>query len=137
MPMAPAGSRAATILIVEDDIATRVCLADFLSGEGYAVSTVGDCAEAMQLLDRGRATGRNLPRLIILDMLFPELSGLVLLDYLTELGIDVPVLAISASQKMLTYAAAAGVQALLEKPFDLDQLVAVVTRWCEAPHDVA
>jgi CheY-like chemotaxis protein len=43
----------------------------------------------------------------------------------------VPVVAMSASRKQLAAAEAAGVETVVPKPFDLDDLLAVVERNCK------
>jgi signal transduction histidine kinase/DNA-binding response OmpR family regulator len=61
------------ILIVEDDTGTCEFIAELLSSRGYTVKTVADGAQA-------RAEVRaSLPRLVILDLLLPEVSGFELI----------------------------------------------------------
>src|SRR3954452_24160225 len=60
----------ATILVAEDDAATRTFLADELSGDGYDV-LVADCAR-----DALRILGTKFPDLVILDVGLPDESGL-------------------------------------------------------------
>ena len=67
---------ASTILVVEDDIATRTFLADNLTADGYEV-LVGDCArDAMRLLET------KSPDLVLLDLGLPDASGLDVLRQL-------------------------------------------------------
>jgi DNA-binding response OmpR family regulator len=64
---------ACTILVVEDDIATRTFLADNLTADGYEV-LVSDCArDALRLLES------KAPDLLLLDLGLPDASGLDLL----------------------------------------------------------
>jgi DNA-binding response OmpR family regulator len=61
---------ASTILVVEDDTATRTFLADNLTADGYDV-LVSDCArEALRLLEA------KSPDLVLLDVGLPDASGL-------------------------------------------------------------
>ena len=62
-----------SILVVEDDVRTRELLTDVLSQEGYTVTSVGDGAEA-----RARVQA-NLPNLVLLDLLLPEVNGFQLI----------------------------------------------------------
>jgi DNA-binding response OmpR family regulator len=69
---------AATILVVEDDTATRTFLADNLSADGYEVIAC-DCArDAVRLLES------KAPDLVLLDLVLPDASGLDLLRRIRE-----------------------------------------------------
>jgi len=64
---------ASTILLVEDDSATRTFLADNLSADGYDL-LVADCASVgLSLLER------KFPDLALVDVGLPDGSGLELL----------------------------------------------------------
>jgi DNA-binding response OmpR family regulator len=64
---------AATILLVEDDAATRTFLADNLAADGYDL-LVADCAaDGLRLLER------KFPDLALLDLGLPDASGFELL----------------------------------------------------------
>jgi CheY-like chemotaxis protein len=52
------------------------------------------------------------------------------LNYLAARGATVPVVAISADTALLGAAVAAGAQATVSKPFDLDDILATVNRYC-------
>jgi signal transduction histidine kinase/DNA-binding response OmpR family regulator len=60
-----------SILVVEDDAPTREFIVDLLSRQGYLVTVAADGAQA-----RARVQAA-LPDLVILDLLLPEISGLV------------------------------------------------------------
>jgi DNA-binding response OmpR family regulator len=69
---------AATILVVEDDPATRTFLADNLTADGYEVLAC-DCArDALSLLEA------KTPDLLLLDLGLPDLSGLEVLRRVRE-----------------------------------------------------
>ena len=64
---------ASTILVVEDDDATRTFLADNLSADGYDL-LVADCAaDGLRLLER------KFPDLALVDLGLPDASGFELL----------------------------------------------------------
>jgi signal transduction histidine kinase/CheY-like chemotaxis protein len=65
---------AKTILVVEDDLATREFIVEILNGEGYDVVTASDGAQA-----RTRVSA-SLPELVILDLILPDVNGFELLD---------------------------------------------------------
>jgi signal transduction histidine kinase/DNA-binding response OmpR family regulator len=70
----PADGPARPILVVEDDTATREFIAEMLVAQGYAVATASDGA-----LARAHVAA-NLPELVILDLVLPEVSGFALLE---------------------------------------------------------
>jgi CheY-like chemotaxis protein len=66
---------AATILLVEDDLATRTFLADNLSADGYEL-LVADCvSDGLRLLER------KFPDLAVIDLGLPDASGYELLRH--------------------------------------------------------
>jgi len=110
------------ILIVEDDLAIRSTLADFLSGEGYLVDEAPDGAEALACVSARR------PHLIVVDLHMPVMGGLPFLGRLrgAEATRDIPVVLMTASP--LDSPPPGGVDAVLAKPFQLEDLVSVVER---------
>jgi DNA-binding response OmpR family regulator len=62
-----------SILVVEDDTATREFIAEMLGAQGYLVATAADGAEARAQV------AASLPELVILDMMLPQVSGFELL----------------------------------------------------------
>ncbi len=59
----------ATILVVEDNAATRELLVEFLEGDGHAVLEAGTAVEALTLAAAA-------PDLILLDLKLPDAYGL-------------------------------------------------------------
>lgn len=81
-----------TILVVEDDATNRGALCRILRREGWEVSEAGDGSSAMTMLETEK------PRLILLDLVLPEVSGF---DFLLKLGqnghcSDIPVIVMTA-----------------------------------------
>jgi len=70
----PAADGAGNILVVEDDTPTREMIAELLRAEQFSVATAADGAEARA------AVATALPRLVILDLLLPKVSGFELLS---------------------------------------------------------
>lgn len=58
-----------TILIVDDDPAIRKMLVEVLSLEGYPTETAANGREALEKLPRSG------PRIVLLDLLMPEVDG--------------------------------------------------------------
>ena len=63
---------AATILVVEDDTATRTFLADNLTADGYDVLVADTARDALRLLER------KYPDLALIDLGLPDGDGLAL-----------------------------------------------------------
>ena len=116
-----------SILVVEDDPAVRDLVAACLDMEGYTVEEAQDGAEAIDALNQQRRPLDPL-QLVLLDMMLPDVDGLEVLRHWAVAGAPVPVVAMSANSQLLSAAMAAGAQAALAKPFDIQQLVAVVER---------
>ena len=58
-----------TILLVEDSKFLRIATERLMTKAGYRVLSVGDGEEAL------RVAGKEIPDLVILDMMLPKLSG--------------------------------------------------------------
>jgi CheY-like chemotaxis protein len=112
-------------LVVEDGKPVRELLAEVLSSEGYSTLEAEDGEQAIELLDE-LLLPANVPCVILLDMMLPYVSGLSVLDHLKARGVQLPVVAMSASMTQVAAARAAGTPAALAKPFDLRHLVALV-----------
>jgi DNA-binding response OmpR family regulator len=63
-----------SILVVEDDTATREFIVDLLSHNGYSVSAATDGAQARIRVQE------SLPDLVILDLILPEVGGFGLIS---------------------------------------------------------
>jgi DNA-binding response OmpR family regulator len=65
----PAGSRHATILVIDDSVTFRRALADALSADGYRVLEAGTGEEGLHLAGSAR------PQAIVVDGIMPGMSG--------------------------------------------------------------
>lgn len=112
------------ILVVDDEGSIRVVLSRFLSGRGYHVSTAADVAAAVDLLALDR------PDVVITDLRLPGASGLeLLLEVRSRLpGTRTILMSGAADVAALALAVERGVDAVLLKPFPLEDLHAQVER---------
>jgi CheY-like chemotaxis protein len=80
----------------------------------------------------------GVPALILLDVVMPGMTGQELLDILREhpSTAQVPVVVMTAATPALT-APLPGADGFLSKPFDLRELLAAASRWCDAPPGAA
>jgi two-component system, OmpR family, alkaline phosphatase synthesis response regulator PhoP len=112
------------ILVVEDEQHLAIGIKYNLEAEGYRVSLAADGPTALSLIAPGEA-GIDL---LVLDLMLPGMSGYTVCETLREQGNDVPVLILSA--RTLTEDRIRGMDVgadqYLEKPFDLDELLAMV-----------
>ena len=123
------GAEPLAVLVVEDDPAVRAFVVEALHDEGYPVQVARDGVEAITALREGTPPPDRLC-LVLLDMMLPKADGVDVLRALTDLGAYVPVVAMSADRARLSEARAAGAQATVAKPFDLNRLIETVERTC-------
>jgi DNA-binding NtrC family response regulator len=113
--------RLSTIMVVEDDILTRLAAADHLRDEGYRVLEAADAEEARTLLRAAEPI-----EIVISDVNMPGMDGIRLAHWIAKEFPDVKVVLTSGD---LTNAAAARLVAhYIEKPYDLDALGRLIKR---------
>jgi two-component system alkaline phosphatase synthesis response regulator PhoP len=111
------------ILVVEDEEHLAIGIKFNLQAEGYHVTTVGDGASALKLLE-----GKPDIDLIVLDLMLPGMSGYSVCDTVRRRDLDIPILILSARTlaEDRTRGFDAGADQYLTKPFDLDELLSRV-----------
>jgi FixJ family two-component response regulator len=111
-----------TIYIVDDDEAVRDSLALMLESHGIAAKTYESGAAFIGDYRPGA------PGCLVLDLHMPEMGGFELMERLTRRGLRVPVVIISgcADTAEKARATAAGVKAILDKPFSREELLAAI-----------
>jgi DNA-binding response OmpR family regulator len=127
----PTAAARKTILVVEDDPAIRDLLWIALKTEGLEVESVADGLQALQTVRLAT------PDLVILDLNMPRMGGEDFL-YAWRTGIEssgVPVIVVSAASQALR-AQDLGVEAVFDKPFNLDMLLAHVKDLLAMPFKV-
>jgi CheY-like chemotaxis protein len=113
------------ILAVDDNPANLKLIEFLLKGEGYEIRTARDAEQALQLLPEFR------PRLILMDLQLPGMSGLELTRRLkaSPATKDVRILALTAfamkgdEQRALD----AGCDGYVAKPIDVETLPALIS----------
>jgi CheY-like chemotaxis protein len=110
------------ILIVDDDHAVLETVTEILREEGYAVLPAASSLEALSLV-----VGSP-PALVLLDMRMPQLNGWQFAARMRELGLDVPIVVMTAAQDSTRWAEEIGAAGVLAKPFNLGDLLAMVER---------
>jgi DNA-binding response OmpR family regulator len=114
-------SPTATILLVEDDSALAAMLRDRLEARGYVVWRAENAAEGAAMADELR------PDLLILDLMLPDMHGLVLCAELAERH-AAPIILCSATKRGDDAAIGLKLGAVdfLAKPFSVSELEARV-----------
>jgi len=108
----------APILVVDDDPKIVALVRMYLERERYPVVTAYDGRAALRAIDELR------PRLVVLDLMIPEIDGLAVIRRARELG-DVPILVLSARGSVgdRILGLAEGADDYLPKPFSPAELV--------------
>jgi CheY-like chemotaxis protein len=115
-----------TILIVEDDGATRESLGLILGTQGYGVLGAANGQEALGLLRSG-----PYPDLILLDLMMPVMDGW---QFRREQDRDaalaaIPVVVLSADGSVQQKAAALRATGYLQKPVEVESLLEAIRRY--------
>ncbi len=112
------------VLVVDDDEGILGFIRDILTDEGHEVVEAIDGAEAL-----GKA-GRQPPDLILLDMRLPVMDGWQFAEaYRATPGPHAPIIVMTAARDAADIAAEIHAQGYLAKPFNLDDLLAVVRKY--------
>jgi DNA-binding response OmpR family regulator len=111
------------ILVIEDDPSVRTLLRDIFVEEDYNVLLAESGEKALVTLTTVR------PDLITLDLDLPGINGATVLRQLREQQETerLPVVLVSAKERISSEVKAQA-QAIVRKPFDVDDLLAVVRR---------
>lgn len=118
------------ILIIDDEPDILRLTVIRLESSGYVVSQAPDSEEALELLNK------NIPDLILLDMLLPGMQGG---DFCKKLKAetrfkDIPIILFTASVMGITeIAKEVGAQDYITKPFEPEQLLYKIKRLIENP----
>jgi CheY-like chemotaxis protein len=116
------------ILVVEDDQGIRETLIELLGAEGYLVLSASDGLEALQVLRQANPK----PDLILLDIMMPVMDGLNFrVEQLKDSSISgVPVVVMSADQKIIEKKEKIGAIGHIKKPLDLDVFLGALKKYC-------
>ena len=117
------------ILIADDDAAIRTVLNQALARAGYSPRTTGNAATLWQWISQGQGD------LVITDVVMPDENAFDLLPRVKKVRPELPIIVMSAQNTLMTAITAAerGAYEYLPKPFDLNELVAVVARAMSEP----
>lgn len=112
------------VLLVDDDEDLRDSIGDLLRQRGYVVETAEDGHSALATI-----ANSQLPCVVLLDLVMPGMDGWKFLAVVKASPLMSSIPIVIASAHAATHAPA-GSAGILRKPFDLDELFAVVERHC-------
>jgi DNA-binding response OmpR family regulator len=116
-----------TILLVDDDPEILSALRTVLESRGYRVLTARDGNAGLAVAER------ELPELVVVDMMMPQKSGFLVLEKLKSRREKSPrVIMITANEgsRHRAYAEMLGADDYLRKPFAMDKLLESAERLC-------
>jgi two-component system nitrogen regulation response regulator GlnG len=119
----------AKILIADDDSSIRLVLSQAFSRAGYEVRATGNAATLLKWVSDGEGD------LVVTDVVMPDENVFEVLPRIRKQRPKLPVVVMSAQNTLLTAVSAAelGVFEYMPKPFDLEDIVALVGRALSKP----
>ena len=119
------------VLVADDDATNRLVAAESLRYLGAQVATAANGSDALQVLAQRRVD------LLLLDVHMPGMSGIEVAMRIREHEratgdprLPIVALTASATARDQQSCLAAGMDAVLTKPFRLEQLGTVLDTWC-------
>jgi CheY-like chemotaxis protein len=123
-------ARLPSVLVVDDDAAVRTLLTEALQHAGFSVTALPDGFSALNSVRRAQ------PDVVVLDLGLPVLDGQEFLDAWTTVTPVrvVPILVLSASAELPPLMNSLGIEEHITKPFDIELVVAAVSRLAARSH---
>lgn len=114
------------VLVVDDDEAIRKLIAAILRRRSFHVDTVANGEEALRKL------AEQPYQVMLLDLMMPKVDGYTVIDRVYEQKIDIEIVVVTAAGASQVKAIdRSRVRAVISKPFDVTQLVEIVSSVCE------
>jgi DNA-binding NarL/FixJ family response regulator len=124
-----------TILVADDDLGTRLSVADYLELHGFVAVAVENGREALAMVEQHR------PHLIVTDIAMPQMDGHTFIRQIRSQPALrlLPVVFLTArdetADRIIGYQL--GCDAYLAKPFELPELLAVIRNLLDRAQNVA
>lgn len=118
-----------SVLVVDDDVCLRAILGEILEQEGYIVSLASNGFSGLRL------AAEQHPRIVLLDLALPELSGFEVLRELRSnpRTHDIAVVIVSGNaERLATEGQLDLVDAVIHKPFTIESLLDIVHQVAES-----
>jgi len=119
------GKKMPRILVVDDELLICQVLDEYLSGQGYEVTTACNGEEALSRFEENR------PHVVLLDIRMPGMSGIDVLSKIREMDRSVGIIMLSAfgDSNTVDKALRLGADRYMKKPMDLDCLKGALSAW--------
>jgi|ERR1044071_4184553 CheY-like chemotaxis protein len=115
-----------TVLVVDDDPLTQRILQRYLERAGYSMKSAKNGREAIRLAKR------DMPQLIILDVMMPDMDGWTALKQIrkTETTKDIPVIVLTSNADLAAQeeSSRSGATLLQAKPINAGQFLSVIRK---------
>ncbi len=117
------------ILVVDDDLGTRLSIGDYLELSGYEVIAANDGQEGLVMVNKHH------PDLIVTDIIMPQMNGYELVRQVRQkpnfrlLPVILLTARIQTQERILGYQS--GCDLYLPKPFELEELAAAISNLLE------
>lgn len=121
------------VLIFDDDADILEICTIVLRGNGFEVVTEKDCDDILSKID-----GHS-PDVLLMDNKIPPMGGIEA-SHTVRASADhagLPIVFFSANQDIARLASEAGADYFIEKPFDLDDLVAILNKATDTDKETA
>jgi DNA-binding response OmpR family regulator len=110
------------VLVVDDDPDIRELLFTALEDEGFEVVPAGNGQEALAIIRTFR------PDVIVLDLMMPVMDGWQFANELRARDEEIPLVLLSAARDLRAHAKTLSAAEIIEKPFDLGELLPKIAR---------
>ncbi|SEA46851.1 Response regulator receiver domain-containing protein [Desulfuromusa kysingii] len=120
------------ILIVDDEVNTRIGLVKLLCQDGYQTDAVANGIEALEYLEK------KMVDLVITDINMPEMNGFVFFHQLTQYYPDIKVIMITAYSgvERFLHLTDSEYPTCLHKPFKVEELRALIRNSLQQPYSL-
>ena len=120
------------VLVIDDELLIRWSLAETLSQAGHTVTEAGDRATALKVLRENP----RLPDVVLLDYRLPDSNDLGLLTAIRQIAPKAQIIMMTAfgTPEVTKGALDLGAYRVVNKPFEVHDLAALVLQAHAAPH---
>jgi CheY-like chemotaxis protein len=114
-----------SVLVIDDDPAIRISLAELLTDRGYETLTECDGASALDLLNSLMGCSKEVPSVMLVDIAMPHLDGY---EFVAALRCrpEVPAVRLILMSACAPLALPPGAHGFVAKPFNVERLVSTI-----------